>query len=165
MRILVFDGRLGKDAEVKTSTKNADVKYLTFSVANSTFIRGEEVTTWYNVTTFNTNLIEKLADKLKKGSYVCITTGTYETKISNSSDGRIFINHSVLADRIDYMGSGKKTEDGASSSTSVKAEEEVSIPVTAPKPAAPQVAEPTVSATAPVTDTVTDASDEDDLPF
>lgn len=108
MKTIVIDGRLGKDAVLSTS--NNGNQYLKFSVANTTFSNGQEKTEWFDVTTFNENLIKAKKEVLKKGSYVIITgTWNSETRVK---DSRVWLNHYVTATDINVPNLGKKSETG-----------------------------------------------------
>lgn len=156
MKTIVFDGRLGKDAVLNTS-KNGN-QYLKFSVANTTFSNGQEKTEWFDVTTFNENLIKAKSQVLKKGSYVIIT-GTWDSNTS-VKDSKVWLNHYVTATDINIPNLGNKA--------------------TAPTVTQPTVDMPTVSmpeVTIPTVETRLNAADvvaanhaivedsDDDLPF
>lgn len=109
MKILHFDGYLVKDAETKQTAKGN--VFLSFRVGNTSFIKGENKTEWIDVASFNTNDITTKAQYLKKGSHVFVS-GTPDTTVNPGKDGRLYVNTSVLADRIDFINSGKKDKDG-----------------------------------------------------
>ena len=108
MKKIIIDGRLGKDSEVKVTSKGT--KYLRFAVANDVYTNGETKTEWYDVMTFDTFAIEKKSEYLKKGRYV-IVTGTPTSSV-NTSNGKIYLNHSILAESIELpsLGGGKKED-------------------------------------------------------
>lgn len=161
MKQITFDGRLGKDAVVGT-TKNGR-QYLKFSVANNTFANGEEKTEWFDVRTFNEFIIQQKKEILKKGAYV-IVTGNLESEVK-SFNGKIFLNHGVLANEINVPKLNSNNGNTAA---------KVEIPtVSMPSVSMPEVTIPSVenrlnevganSPSSPVVDVTEDA--DDDLPF
>jgi single stranded DNA-binding protein len=104
MRIITFDGRLGKDAQILT-TKNGK-QYMRFSVANNLYTSKEERTDWFDVTCYDEFALEKKAKFLTKGTYVIIT-GSIVTEVKQGQDGRSWINHYVTATAIDLPRFGK----------------------------------------------------------
>ena len=123
MKILHFDGYLVKDAETKQTAKGN--VFLSFRVGNTSFIKGENKTEWIDVASFNTNDITTKAQYLKKGSHVFVS-GTPDTTVNPGKDGRLYVNTSVLADRIDFINSGKKDKEGEGSETSAN-EPQISV--------------------------------------
>ena len=154
MKILIFDGYLGRDAEVRQTEKGSQL--LSLKVANTTWIKGENKTVWYDVMSFDTKLVAR-AEYFKKGSHVYIS-GVPDENNNPSRDGNIYINRTVLADRIDFLssGSGKKKEGENEGSAS---EDEPVIGVTKNAGAPSQTPPP-----APQTSASAD-EDEDELPF
>ena len=156
MKILFFDGHLAKDAEIKTSPKGA--QYLSFRVGNTTYVKGENKTDWIDVASFNVNDINGKGPYLKKGSHVFVI-GTPDT-ILNNGNGRLYLNTSVFADRIEFIGGSGKKKEGegeASDEPSIKVEStaEPEIPAAAPAPA---------ESPAPAA-TPSGSGDDDELPF
>ena len=123
MKILHFDGYLAKDAETKQTAKG--VAFLSFRVGNTSFVKGENKTEWIDVASFNANDITNKAQYLKKGSHVFIS-GTPDTTVNPGKDGRLYVNTSVLADRIDFINSGKKDKDGEGGETAAN-EPQISV--------------------------------------
>lgn len=74
-------GNVGKDSEVQMTPSGTPI--LKFSVASSTKVKGEDVTTWVNCAMFGARG-EKLAEYIKKGGQIAATGGlqlrTYTTK-------------------------------------------------------------------------------------
>ena len=97
-----FNGRLGADAEVRTS--KGGKQYVSMRVATDEFKNGEKSTAWLNVTYHNDKAI-KMQPFLKKGSAVNVigseTVGTYQDK-----NGETQISRDILADRVDFLGLG-----------------------------------------------------------
>jgi len=124
MKILHFDGYLAKDAEIKTTQKGAT--FLSFRVGNTTFIKGENKTDWIEVASFNNNDITAKGPYLKKGSRVFVI-GTPDTTVNPGKDGRLYVNTSVLADRIEFISNGKKDKEGEGSETTEAAEPKINV--------------------------------------
>lgn len=124
MKILHFDGHLAKDPELKTTTKGT--QFLSFRVGNNTYLKGENKTDWIDVASFNANDIATKFPYLKKGSYVYIV-GTPDTVVNPGKDGRLYVNTSVLADRIEFISTGKKDKDGESGETTKEDEPSISV--------------------------------------
>ena len=63
-------GRLGRDAESKESKTGN--KYWKFSIATNEWIssKGEEETTWHNITCFNDYVGKQLDEKGKAGTQI-----------------------------------------------------------------------------------------------
>ena len=63
--IHIVDGRIGaKGAEV-LSTRGGK-PFIKFSLANNSFIGGQEKTTWYDVVCYDPFIIDNKTEKLKK---------------------------------------------------------------------------------------------------
>lgn len=111
MKNLTFDGRLGADAEVKT-TKSGK-KYVKFSVANNTYSSGDTKTEWFDVSSFDPFIIEKRLNQLKKGRYV-IVTGQLEVEANVDENRKLWLNQYVTANSIETPSfGGAKREDAA----------------------------------------------------
>ena len=171
MQLLIVDGRLGKDAEVKVS-QNGD-KYLKFSLANRVYKNGEEDTVWYDVITSKPEFLNKLPEFLKKGSYVIVngplsvTTRIYE--------GSIYTNLTIRPNSIEFGGGGKRNDEEGTATTATATPTVPTAPQVAPvapqaTPAnsAPQgVFTPPVTMPTPAAPQSVGLTDdaEDDLPF
>ena len=57
MDIRIVDGRLTKDAEIKKTTNG--VKYLSFTLVNNGFAKGEKVTKFFNVVSYDPYTISR----------------------------------------------------------------------------------------------------------
>ena len=73
-------GRLGADAELKTSAKGN--QFVSMRVASNDFFNGENVTTWVNVMWSGERAV-KMQEHMKKGSAVSIH-GTLRTSLFSS---------------------------------------------------------------------------------
>ena len=138
-----FMGRLGADAELKTS--KGGKQFVSMRIATDEFKNGERGTAWINVS-YYAEKGTKMLEFLKKGSAVSVlgveTVGTYQSK-----NGETMVSRDVIADRVDFVNLGKSGETQSS--------ETVADTGTFKKKA--NEAE-TVAATAA-------SSSEDDLPF
>lgn len=104
-KVLSFDGRVGKDgAEVKQSVTGK--QYLRFSVANNTYINGQEKTEWFDVKVFDPFLIENVGKLLTKGKYVSIV-GVPQTETNVDKNGRVWVNQYVTAYIVSVPNVGK----------------------------------------------------------
>ena len=138
-----FMGRLGADAELKTS--KGGKQFVSMRIATDEFKNGERGTAWINVS-YYAEKGTKMLEFLKKGSAVIVlgveTVGTYQSK-----NGETMVSRDVIADRVDFVNLGKSGDTQSS--------ETVADTGTFKKKA--NEAE-TVAATAA-------SSSEDDLPF
>lgn len=109
MDIRIVDGRLTKDAEVRVN-KNNGKKYLTFSIANNGFSKGEQTTTYFNVISYNEHDISHV-ENLVKGKLVVISGKPNE--VMTVRDGNTYLNRSIMAHSIEG-GTYSSNKDGAS---------------------------------------------------
>ena len=108
MKKIIFDGRIGANgAEVRST--NGGKPYVRFSVANNSFINSQEVTEWFDVTSYDPHVIENRVEALKKGTYVIIS-GQLNTK-TNVKDNKVWVNQYVTSESIDIPYFSKKSED------------------------------------------------------
>lgn len=137
-----FNGRLGADAELKTS-KNGK-QFVSMRVATDEFRNGERGTTWLNVSYYGDRAV-KMHEYLKKGNAVSVlgseTVGTYQNK-----NGETMVSRDVLADRVDFLGLGKSGDTQSNDAVTETGKFE-------PKTDAAEMA------------TATAATSDDDLPF
>jgi len=113
MKLIIFDGRIGaKGAEV--SATRGGKPFVRFSVANNSYVNGQDKTEWFDVTSYDPFIIENKVNSLKKGTPVQIV-GTLNTEVK-VKDGKVWVNQYVTADRIEFMFVGKNDEQGSSSS-------------------------------------------------
>lgn len=146
MFFTTFIGRLGADAEVKTS-QNGN-QYVSMRVAKN-YYDGERKTVWVNVTLFGDRAI-KMKEYLKKGSAV-VLYGEITPSLGKTKAGEAAIFFDMTADRFEFPNVGNSG--GTQSDSAEQAnfgqfkrnEEEVAA---APAPAG-----------------TSDASGADDLPF
>jgi single stranded DNA-binding protein len=181
-KIIHFDGRVGKDgAEVKQTVTGR--QYLRFSVANNTYINGQEKTEWFDVKVFDPFLIENVGKLLTKGKYVSIV-GVPQTETNVDKNGRVWVNQYVTASIVSVPSVGKSGDkddvvnmsSGLTVTTDV-AQSQVAVPepqVYQPTPqVTPQVAQPVAPQVAqqlgqnviPSEDVMTTGSFDDEIPF
>ena len=165
-KIIQFDGRVGKDgAELKQTVTGK--QYLRFSVANNTYVNGQEKTEWFDVKVFDQFLIENVTKLLKKGTYVAIV-GVPQTETNVDKNGRVWVNQYVTAYMVSVPSIGKRGESddvvNMSSGLSVTTQ---TVQQPAPQQAAPQqTVNYTPTPTVPSEDVVmTTGSFDDDIPF
>lgn len=168
MRIISFDGRLGSDAEVKTTRDGKP--YVRLHVANNIYTNGEDRTDWFDVTCYDQFVVEKRAKFFTKGTYV-IVTGNVVTEVK-PYEGKLWVNHYVTATSIDLPRFGRSQNDSAENSeapaVSVYTADTRSSVI---EPAAPAVAPTPEPAPSIVTTgdlpsyAAPDFSNDDDLPF
>ena len=98
-----FMGRLGADAELKTS--KGGKQFVSMRIATDEFKNGEKGTAWINVS-YYAEKGTKMLEFLKKGSAVSVlgveTVGTYQSK-----NGETLVSRDVIADRVDFVNLGK----------------------------------------------------------
>ena len=137
-----FDGRLGADAELKTS-QNGGTQFYTMRVATDDFRNGNNETVWVNVLV-NADRVGKM--KFTKGSHVLVS-GTLRASTYQAKTGEAAVSLDVMADSINYVKSGgtgaTQSDDATANFGKLKKEEKAAA---APAPAAT-------------------SSDVDDLPF
>lgn len=129
MKQIIFDGRIGKDAEVRTT--RGGKPFVRFSVANNSFVGGQDKTEWFDVTSYDPYVIENRVKYLTKGTYVIIS-GSLNTETA-VKDGKIWQNQYVTATTIDTPNFGKR--DNAEATSQVN---ESSAPVVSTYTAATQ---------------------------
>ena len=96
-------GRLGADAELKTSAKGN--QFVSMRVASNDFFNGENVTTWVNVMWSGERAV-KMQEHMKKGSAVSIH-GTLRTSLFTNKNGEQSMSTDLFADRVDFVNLGK----------------------------------------------------------
>ena len=135
-------GRLGADAELRTSAKGN--QFVSMRVASNDFVGGENVTTWVTVMWSGDRAV-KMQEHMKKGSAVSVH-GTLRTSLFTNKNGEQSISTDLFADRVDFVSLGKSGD--------TQANEAVTETGTfKPKAKAEEVA------------VASAASDADDLPF
>ena len=158
MKILTIDGRLGRNAELKTTS--GGTKYIKFTIANNEYERGETITNWYDVITYSDFTIEHQLNLLTSGTYVIISGIPKETV--NVKDGRVYLNLSINALKIDVPSFKKKEDEGEQEISTYSASTKQSKVVTESPKQEPFAEKEEKKLT---TQIVTDENGDDDLPF
>lgn len=147
MKEITIDGRIGRSAEVFEG--KTGVKYARFSLANSEYRNKEVTTTWFDITTTNEFIVEKLAPYLTKGKYVIIS-GDLETRdLVTVKNGKVYVNLRVKATSIHFppvnnqnkeeKGDEKKIEEFTPTAGLTPENDQVAAPVAEPAYAASSV--------------------------
>lgn len=163
MKIIHFDGRIGANGAEIRSTQGGK-PYVKFSVANNSFVNGQDKTEWFEVTSYDPHVIENRIKALTKGTYV-IVSGQLNTDVK-VKDGKVWINQYVTAVSIDIPYFSKKGEDEQNvqeikdSISSQESNEPVVSTYTKPaqKAQTPQAPQPTPTNNG-------EASEDEELPF
>jgi len=104
MHKLIASGNLGKDAEIKEAMATHK-QFITFPIAVSEKISGNETTTWYWCFIHNENIVKStLINYLKKGTKVLIM-GRPSAEVWNKPDGTNVVSASITVHNIELMGS------------------------------------------------------------
>ncbi len=106
MQKMTVAGRLGRDAEIKTTQGGTPV--CRFSVAADRKRGGEKVTTWYDVSLFGKRG-EVLCQYLRKGTTVCVV-GDLEARTYEAKDGSTRLALGIVADDVSLLGGGQRDE-------------------------------------------------------
>ena len=154
MKRILVDGRLGRDAELKTAANGK--KYVAFSLANNTHVKSEDKTTWYNVVCFDSNTVENRLDYLKKGKLIFVS-GVYDTKAYVGKDGSLRVDESIFADRIDFIQVGGNNQQNQQQQTEYNEPSVTTDSANSYTPAPQPEPQYTPSASS--------SSDEEELPF
>jgi single-strand DNA-binding protein len=111
VKVITIAGRLGRDAEVKSTQGGTNV--CRFSVATDAKRNGEKVTTWFDVSIFGKRG-EALARYLTKGTTVCVV-GDLEARTFQAKDGSTKLALGVVASEVTLLGGGQRDEQRAAS--------------------------------------------------
>ena len=110
MEHLTISGRLGKDAEIKTTARGS--KYVSFTLAVDSRNKDGNVTNWYNVSSFQENHLGKMVDYLKKGKGLIVSgVPSYSTWTDKNGQPRIDLN--VRAFNIEFPTLGGNRENNS----------------------------------------------------
>lgn len=121
-------GRIGKDCRV---IKGAHGTFMAVDIAVDDYSKGKNITTWVRVKSSKENHV-RLAEHLMKGRMVLVE-GTLTSSIWTDRNGENHIQHSIIADSIAFVNTGKKdAADNAATQArkAVKAEGEPPEPPT-----------------------------------
>ena len=111
MDIRIVDGRLTKDAEVRVNKTN-NKKFLTFTIANNGYAKGEQTTTYFNVVSYNDFDVNRI-ETLTKGKLVVVTGKPNE--VMTIKDNKTYLNRNIMAHNIEM---GTPSRDNTSTTTS-----------------------------------------------
>jgi single-strand DNA-binding protein len=164
MRIILVDGRLGRDAELKTSPNGRN--YVSFSLANNSHVKNVDKTSWYEVLCFDQNTINKRLEYLKKGKYIFVC-GRYDVTPYVAKDGSLRLNEQIVADRLDFISIGSKNN-GDNTQQQVAEATTGYVNAGANSPVNVSVSEnsnPSVTYAQPEYSTPTNTDGDDELPF
>lgn len=145
MDIRIVDGRLTKDAEVRVNKTN-NKKFLTFTIANNGYAKGEQTTTYFNVVSYNEFDVNRI-ESLTKGKLVVVTGKPNE--VMTIKDNKTYLNRNIMAHNIEM---GTPTRDNTSTTTSYSdvapvpnAVQPVAVSAPTPTCEVPRVSTPTVA--------------------
>ena len=144
MDIRIVDGRLTKDAEVKVNQTNGK-QFLSFTLANNGFSRGEQTTTFFNVVSYNKHDIDNV-DNYKKGKLVVVSGRPSEVMAIKGSN--TYLNRNIIAYNIEG-GTYSISKENTSQTTATY--RDVAPTVTCEVPQTPQI--PPVAIPNPVAST------------
>ena len=109
MDIRIVDGRLTKDAEIKKTTNG--IKYLSFTLANNGFAKGEKVTKFFNVVSYDPYTISRQEnDKFYNKGKLVVVSGRSDESLS-IKDSKTYLNRNIIANSIElgtYSSSNKE---------------------------------------------------------
>lgn len=147
MQKLEIMGRLGRDAEIKTT--NTGKQYIQFSAAVSEYNKKEKKndTVWYSITGWDERFV-KLAQHLTKGKLLSIR-GNFKASIYTNTNNVPSLNLEITAEGIDFVPTGNN-----------QGEDKAKAP--APASDEPNIEVKNSYATQPLASTT---DDTDDLPF
>ena len=138
MNIRIVDGRLTKDAQVKTSKEGK--KFLMFTLANNSFSRGETITTYFNVVSYNDYDVkcQETDNKFSKGKLFVVSG--FPNEVMTIKDNKTYLNRNIIAHNIEPgTFSSKETTQQATTTYHDVA------PVTTPSCETPEIPQPVVS--------------------
>lgn len=116
MRQIMLDGRIGKDgAKVLKSNNGKD--YIRFSLANDSFVNGENKTEWFEISCFDPYIVENKSKFMTQGRYA-IVQGVVNSEVT-SKNGKIYLNHYVKANNIELPSFGTKKEESNEAQTQI----------------------------------------------
>ena len=121
MEKITLIGRLGRDASVKESQQGT--RFLTFTMACDAFVRGENRTHWYDVTSFDPNRYKNMLKYLTKGSSVTVV-GDLDADIEEGRDGVTRIRRRVSADSIQFTPGNTSGQTSESRTTTKRSNDE-----------------------------------------
>lgn len=163
MQNLEVDGRLKADAVIKTS-KNGK-QYLFFELANTNYVMGEFVTTWYSVQIFDVQTINQ-CKTLHKGAYILVA-GFLQIDTNTVGD-KTYVNRTIRAHKVDFLYSSRPNneEHGANTGTTQQAVYRAEVPQPKKEVVIPnKLTNEDLQPTQPQINLLDVGDDDDDLPF
>lgn len=149
-----FIGRLGADAEVKTSKNGTN--FMTMRMATDDYSNGKKETVWVNVVVPN-DRYAKIAKYFTKGKMLWVH-GTQSISVYKSHNGDYVPSIEVMVDRIDFPPTtGGKKDSGSDDKVDDKLMDTGEL---LPKPAKEKA-----GSAASVASAVASSDSTDDLPF
>lgn len=138
MNIRIVDGRLTKDAQVKIGKDGR--KFLLFTLANNSFSKGEAITTYFNVVSYNEYDVKchETDNKFAKGRLFVVSG--FPNEVMTIKDNKTYLNRNIIAHNIE---SG--TPPSVKESSQQTANYHDVAPVATPTCETPSVEEPVVS--------------------
>ena len=112
MNKIFVQGNLGRDAAIRETANGG--KFLSLTIADNQYVKGENKTYWYDVTCANFN--EKLVPYYKKGSSLTVI-GSLVADLENGNDGVTRCRRIVRADSIEFQQGAKQQEGGQEGQT------------------------------------------------
>ena len=100
MNSLTISGRIGRDAELRTTAGGMEV--LSFPVASSKKVKGEERTTWFECAIFGKRA-QSLSNYIQKGGQI-VVTGSCELDVYQKNDGTTGAKIKVMVNDVDLVG-------------------------------------------------------------
>ena len=154
---VIFNGRLGADAEIRQRRDGS--QFIAFNVAVNEYRgKNEKTTAWMRVTSNNINM----AQHLKKGSFVTVS-GVETINTFTNKNGEVQFSRDVNADRIGFVDVAKSNNESNENTQSV------ARPTIAPTPSPMEAAMSCGTLQPPQTPSYatipTSMEDMDDLPF
>lgn len=148
MQKLIVDGRLGQDAQLKTSMNGT--QFINFRFATNWKYKGENETTWYDVYINDLNRFGNILQYLKKGNYFIITGELqFKTRIDDNGVPRFDLKLQCVDINFGGGGNGESNKQENGQQTVVQNTVQGNpIPMPQPIPS-PQVSTNTPMTTAP----------------
>lgn len=141
MDIRIVDGRLTRDAEVKTN--HSGTKFLSFTLANNGFAKGEQITTFFNVISYNPYDIQRQENDgfYNKGRLVIVSGRPSESM--SIKDNKTYLNRNIIANSIELGAYSVNKENTSTTTYKDVAPTPMCETPQAPKPQVPQPDAPT----------------------
>ena len=170
MNIRIVDGRLTKDAQVKVGKDGR--KFLLFTLANNSFSKGEAITTYFNVVSYNDYDVKchESDNKFSKGKLFVVSG--FPNEVMTIKDNKTYLNRNIIAHNIE-IGTPTSSKENTQQTNSYHDVAPVSTPVcdtpavfetSVETPSVTPVTQPTFSVEQPSSVAKTMVNEPDDLP-